>query len=540
MVTSVPVDPLEGPRYILSGRIVTMNARREVINDGVVCIDKGSIVAAQPKSAPLPPNFAVAPLLDTQGTIYPGLIDLHNHLSYNVLPLWQVPHAFGNRGQWSSHVEKKRLISRPMEILARTPGQIEAIVRYAEAKCLVNGVTTSQGLTLVNDAGIVKRYRGIVRNVEQTDDDALPEAGSRIPDVKDAAAFLRRLKSKATIFLHLCEGVDTTARKQFAKLQLNGGWAINKALAGIHCCGLVDSDYDTLAENGGQLVWSPLSNLLLYGKTVDIARAKQAGLTIAMGPDWSPSGSKSLLGELKVAWLVSNEAGSVFSARELVEMATINAARTLKWDAALGSLEVGKRADLMVLNGTNGTNGDPYEHLLRAKDTDVELVAVNGMPRFGLRRYVEPFETLLETVMIGGERRVLNLIQTTADPLVGLVTLAQARARLTDAMSRLPELANGLARTASKGHAFGISTPRVRGTWMLLLDNEPRADTTLRALTDKPRINAFNARTAAKEVPPSIALDALTVADDPGYLNRIAAQVNLPDFVKTGLPTLFA
>ena len=44
--------------------------------------------------------------------------------------------------------------------------------------------------------------------------------------------------------------------------------------------------------NGGRMVWSPFSNLLLYGRTADIARAKQEGVLMALGSDWSPTGSK--------------------------------------------------------------------------------------------------------------------------------------------------------------------------------------------------------------------------------------------------------
>ena len=53
------------------------------------------------------------------------------------------------------------------------------------------------------------------------------------------------------------------------------------------------------------MVWSPLSNLLLYGATARVDAAKRAGVRIGLGSDWSPSGSKNLLGELKVAWLYS-------------------------------------------------------------------------------------------------------------------------------------------------------------------------------------------------------------------------------------------
>lgn len=66
------------------------------------------------------------------------------------------------------------------------------------------------------------------------------------------------------------------------------------------------------------MIWSPLSNLLLYGQTADVADAKTAGTTdqpfkIGLGSDSTPSGSKSLFGELKVARVYSQNNGSVFS-----------------------------------------------------------------------------------------------------------------------------------------------------------------------------------------------------------------------------------
>ena len=64
------------------------------------------------------------------------------------------------------------------------------------------------------------------------------------------------------------------------------------------------------------MVWSPFSNLALYGETAAIAAAKACGLRIGIGPDWSPMG-KNLLGELKVARLVSAEIGRA-SCRERV------------------------------------------------------------------------------------------------------------------------------------------------------------------------------------------------------------------------------
>ena len=201
-----PIDPLVGPRCVLEGRIVTMNRQFRVVQSGRIYLADGLIVAVRGADAAAPEGFTGAPVIKTAGTIFPGLIELHNHLSYNVLQLWQVPRIFAHRGQWSDHPDKKRLISQPMSVLASIGGTIEAVVRYVEAKCLVSGVTTSQGLTLVAAPGIEHKYRGIVRNVENTDDDALPEALTRIADVASATDFARRLKKaeRSSLLLPSC------------------------------------------------------------------------------------------------------------------------------------------------------------------------------------------------------------------------------------------------------------------------------------------------------------------------------------------------
>src|SRR3546814_19434204 len=74
-----------------------------------------------------------------------------------------------------------------------------------------------------------------------------------------------------------------------------------------------------------------------------------AGRTIGRGSDWSPSGSKNLLGELKAAHACNRAAGEPFSAREIVAMATRNAAKLLKWEQGVGSLQAGQRADPIVV-----------------------------------------------------------------------------------------------------------------------------------------------------------------------------------------------
>ena len=378
--TLAPIDPHGGPTFALGGRVVTMATQHDVLDDGVVYIRDGSIVAAQTRGAPAPDGFAGVKVLETKGTIYPGLIDLHDHLSYNALQLWDVPQAYTNRDQWAQGDTYRKLITGPMKVLAHTPRYVQAVVRYVESKCLVAGTTTTQGIALSSYAGIQHFYKGIVRNVEQTDESDLPEATSHISDVeaKDRAKFLARLKHFKCLLLHLSEGTDDAAHKHFEALQgPTGDWAVTDSLAGIHCVALTDKDFHVLAAAHASMVWSPLSNLLLYGKTANVVAAQSEGVTIGLGPDWSPSGSKNLLGELKIARLVS---GGTFSDFELLSFATRNAAQILRWQDQLGTLEASKRADLLVVSGAGG---DPHQHLFSRSEHDVELVVINGIPRYG-------------------------------------------------------------------------------------------------------------------------------------------------------------
>ena len=120
-------------------------------------------------------------------------------------------------------------------------------------------------------------------------------------------------------FLHLGEGVDESSRAEFDILVAND--LLVGELVLIHGTALGKSEFDQMAAVGASLAWSPLSNLLLYGTTTDVATAKESGVHITLSPDWAPSGSKSPLHELKVADLWDDEMlGDIFTDYELVEM----------------------------------------------------------------------------------------------------------------------------------------------------------------------------------------------------------------------------
>jgi cytosine/adenosine deaminase-related metal-dependent hydrolase len=546
-----PIDPVGSPRWALAGRIVTMRST-EVVADGVVWVKDASIAAVTERGAAAPDGFDGVVPLETGGTIFPGLIELHNHIAYNALPLWKVPRQYTNRDTWGGSEEYHRLITAPMKTIGEATDLLPALVRYVETKALVGGVTTTQGIALFSAPTLRRYYRGIVRNVEETNDPALfPQAGSRIADAdaKDAKGFLAEIERKKCFLLHLSEGTDEAAHQHFEALHMSGEkWAIAPSLAGIHCVALERPDFTTLAARGASMVWSPFSNLLLYGQTADVAAAKAAGTAdapfkIGLGSDWSPSGSKSLYGELKVAAVYSQHNGNVFSHEDLVRHATLDGAKILGWDGAVGSIEVGKRADLLVVSGQD--DRDPHLPLFTGDERNVLLVSINGTPRYGTPELMVADGPNLEKLKVGGEQRVLYLKQDTEDPDVSALGYGKAHAKLKDALANIKEIR--LKQESKQAPRTLAAMPEIRADHpRLALDEFEHTDLTQRphlALghivtgpTDKPMAKAV---APISSLLSPIELDVLTVADDGGYLDRVATQVNLPEYLAPGLRELY-
>jgi cytosine/adenosine deaminase-related metal-dependent hydrolase len=520
---------LHHAKYVLEGRIVTMTPMGSIA-DGAIYVDAGEIKHVLPATHATPAAFLNTPRIRTGDTIYPGLIELHNHLSYNAMPLWDVPNRFTNNGQWRNHDDYRRLITKPSQVLGGTASVVEALVRFVECRALLGGVTTSQGITLASQAGIKTLYKGLVRNVEQTRDPQLPEAHTRIanPSKNEAAAYLAGLQNRTCYLQHLSEGTDPTARSWFLNLQLdNGDWAITEAFCGIHSTALTAEDFRIVHAHGGSMVWSPLSNFLLYGDTVDIQAAKDSGILIGLGSDWGPSGSKNLLGELKVAWLTSEARGGVFTPAEIVAMATHNAARILKWESVLGSIQSGRRADFMVLNGQQG---DDFMRVINARETSITLVTIDGIPRVGQPSLMQRFglsPNELEELEVGRATRLLYLTQEETHPLLHNLGLGAATKRLQAAMHNLPALARALDEQTASGF-FAGSTDTQGTHWRVFLDFEEEE-------TDL----ASAAQPLADFVTQGMQLEGITVADDPTYLSKLIAARNLQEFIKKGLPPLY-
>jgi cytosine/adenosine deaminase-related metal-dependent hydrolase len=530
-------------KYVLKGRVATMDAAFTVLPRGAVYIDGPSIIAVQDGAAPPPAGFADATVLGPRGTIFPGLIELHNHLSYNAIGMWAVPRKFADRGQWQDNAEYRRRVTGPMGTIARSndPHLLASLTRYVETKCLLGAVTSSQGISLQSEH-LSAYYGSAMRVVEDPPEPLFPRASTHIPDIEAAnwAQFKRVLDRASCLLLHLSEGLDDKARAAFLALQNGQGeWAISPALAGIHCAGLRPEDFAVLAQHGGAMVWSPLSNLLLYGGTTNVAATRASGVPIALGSDWSPTGSKNLLNELKVAKAVGEVGGLGFADRDLVAMATRVPASIVKWGGLVGSLERGKRADLILVDCPKAT--DPYAGLIRARETDIRLIVIDGRPVVGTPGAMAALGAAGERLTVGGKRRVIDY--GPGDPKVPSVTYAEARAALADALQRLPHLlADEAAGRGVGGQRLAAGPPQ----WRLALDEQRPTGFALRArlpFAGQPTgpdvaLDRTLAALAAVPLEP-VPLDPVSVADDSGYARNLQAQKNLDPAIKEAFEAFY-
>ncbi len=134
---------------VIAGQIVPITAAdpSAVFKGRVYLGDDGLVDSVTTATAPAPAGFAKAPVVDTGNAfVIPGLIDLHNHLGYNTLPLWTEPTRktpWDDHDQWPGAPSYKSDISWPASLLASAAP--EALLAYVQTRALVGGTTSIQG-----------------------------------------------------------------------------------------------------------------------------------------------------------------------------------------------------------------------------------------------------------------------------------------------------------------------------------------------------------------------------------------------------------
>jgi 5-methylthioadenosine/S-adenosylhomocysteine deaminase len=378
-----------------------------VIEQGTVLVQDGRIVALGAHLA-LPAGTKV---VHTDGIIAPGLIDLHNHLSWNIFPRWKPIEEFGNRYDWQQKPVYKIQMTVPHELIAKEGLECEA-ERYAEVKAITEGETSVTG----SIHGPCVQH--LTRNLD-VEPELGPGLGKIIYDVfplqmspealAEADAALSA-HPRGSLLIHLGEGAphDAAAAREFAMLKGRG--LLRPGVSLIHGVAITPEEFAEMAAAGVGLIWSPRSNVELYGDTANVAAAKAAGVLIALAPDWSPTGSDGLLSELNYASMWNQtQTPAPFTEKDLVMMATANAAKLVNLSGEIGSLAPGHAADLIVLRKSGADAGrDAYWTITHSSTQDLELVLIGGRALYGDAALMEPFGAASgETLQICGASKKL-------------------------------------------------------------------------------------------------------------------------------------
>jgi 5-methylthioadenosine/S-adenosylhomocysteine deaminase len=357
---TVGTDPT---KVVMRGTLVTPD---EVI-DGEVVIEGDTITCvAASCTAPTGATRITA----TNAYIFPGFVDAHNHVAYNVLPRWTPPKLYKNRGQWQGS-DAYKVFKKPYDDLTNK-GLTCEMIKYGEVKALLSGITTIQGTSPGSQC-----IRTLIRNAENQAN--LPVSANHIRTfILDIGSFQGGIDWTATksFVVHLAEGVrgDPKSLTEFTTLKSKNLLASGTAV--IHGAAFGESEFQQMGAAGAKLIWSPRSNLVLYAQTTDIPLARQKGIEVSVGVDWNPSGSDHIFDELRTAAEVNEEEfNGAIPDGDWLKMITLNPAKALALETFVGKLAPGLKADITVLRSRDD---DPIKSVLKTHLQDVQMVWVGG------------------------------------------------------------------------------------------------------------------------------------------------------------------
>jgi cytosine/adenosine deaminase-related metal-dependent hydrolase len=324
--------------------------------------------------------------------ISPGLLNLHDHLTYSGTP------PLAHPGERYEHRNDWRLGEHGHAALPFEGGASAARVVAHELRMVMSGVTS-----IVGAGG----RHGLLRNLDapsQTEgllvgrisaetfplDDARGDVDSaecRFGKRPDGAADSARGRAYVP---HLGEGTNQRAADEL-RCALGELGLVGETSAVVHAMALSRAAAEELSRVGASVVWSPRSNLDLYGSTAPVALLASLGVRVSLGTDWLASGSMNLGRELFCANAYDREVlGGYFGSYQLWRMVTENAAWALGLEGRLGALVPGAPGDLAVFRATQR---DGFASVVEATATDVVLVLRGGAPLYGDRELVSAFDT---------------------------------------------------------------------------------------------------------------------------------------------------
>ncbi len=396
-----------------------MDEGPQVREQHAILVDAGKIKAIVPKSDI--PDWAVDwPVVDcSQHVVMPGLINLHTHSSMNLLKgyaddyalmPWLNEHIWPAEKRWVSpaFVQDGSLLACA-EMLAGGITTFNDMYFFPQATIEAakrTGIRAHIGLTIMefpsNYAATASEYIRLgteVRDQYKSESSIsfsfAPHAPYTVSDqtFTDVVTLAEQLNLGIHTHLHETQAEIAQSQEQFGvrplqRLQALGVIGPSTVLAhGVH---LEKYEQETLATLGAHIAHCPSSNLKLASGIAPVASALRSGINIGLGTDGAASNNRlDLWQEMRTAALLAKVAAQqaeAVPAYQALQMATINGAMALGLQAQIGSISVGKQADLIAvrLDELNSLPCfDPISHLVYvASREQVTHTWVNGQLRY--------------------------------------------------------------------------------------------------------------------------------------------------------------
>jgi 5-methylthioadenosine/S-adenosylhomocysteine deaminase len=399
-----------------NGTIITMNSALDIIENGVVCIKNDELVKIESLQNDLPIPEAETIIDAKGGIIMPGLVNSHTHLPMSIfrgladdLPLsvWLNEHMF------------------PAESKYITPESVRIGTLLSCAEMLLAGTTTCCDGYFYEDHVAAAVNEAAMRAILAQGVIDFPAPG--VPDPKDnisnAAAFIQKWQDISplitpSIFCHspyTCSEATLKKAKDLANaeavlFQIHAGETkdeyvriqtehqttpigyldrigiIDQNTLLVHAVWLDDNDINTIAAAEAAVSHNPESNMKLASGIAPVPSMLKAGVKVGLGTDGCASNNNlDLISEMDTAaklHKVNALDPTLMDAASIMKMATIQGAKALGLDAVIGSLEIGKKADVIIIDAHKPhlvPVYNPVSHMVyAAKGSDVRDVIVDG------------------------------------------------------------------------------------------------------------------------------------------------------------------
>jgi 5-methylthioadenosine/S-adenosylhomocysteine deaminase len=419
LAAAIPATPAFAKQrvdlIVVHGTVVTMDGKRRILENGAIAV-QGDAIAAIDATENIEAMYESGKVIDARGgLILPGLINAHTHMSMSLFRgladdlslddwlnkyIFPVEHRYVTRDfvTWSTRLSLLEMLRGGTTTVADMYYFEEEVAEATKAA----GMRGVLGETLIGfpspdsptPAAALTYTESFLKHWKS---DPLitpavaPHSIYTCPEtlLKDAAALAQR--AQAPLLIHVAEApfeIEKSRHDQgLTTVQyLSRIGLLGPNVVGAHCIWLDQADVQTLAHFGVGCSYNPSSNMKTAAGLMPAVELLSAGVAVGIGTDGAASNNnQDMFEEMDLAAKEQKFARmdpKALPAAQIVEMATITGARSLHLERQVGSLEVGKKADLIVVD-TSAAHATPmydvYSAIVYAlKSSDVRTTVVGG------------------------------------------------------------------------------------------------------------------------------------------------------------------